>query len=155
MTRRDTLKDVTATAHALIGGAIAASFSNPSIGLPLAAASHPIADMIPHWDFGLGWKKKGKFLLFTQSIFDLGLGIALTFLIFGKSTDSLYLISAIFLSEVWDILQMPYLLWGWKFPFSAFYKVQHEINAKASLPWGVLTQAVTVGGLVFALRFIH
>lgn len=146
---------MTATAHALIGGAIAASISNPSIGLPLAALSHPIADMIPHWDFGWGWKKKTKFKLFVQSSFDLIFGILLTFFIFGRNTDPYYLISAIFFSEVWDILQMPYLLWGWKFPFSTFYKFQHEINGKAKLPWGILTQAVTVYGVVLALRFVH
>lgn len=156
MTKRDTLEDVTATAHALIGGAIAASISNPAIGLPLAAISHPIVDMIPHWDFGWGWKKKTKLKLFVQSSFDLIFGISATFLIFGPLTDNLYLILAIFLSEVWDLLQMPYLLFGWKFfPFSTFYNFGHEINGKARLPWGILTQAATVGGLVFALRFIH
>ena len=31
---------MTATAHAIVGGAIAASISNPAIGLPLAALSH-------------------------------------------------------------------------------------------------------------------
>lgn len=146
---------MTATAHALIGGAIAASVSNPSIGLPLAALSHPIADMIPHWDFGWGWKKKSKLKLFIQSSFDLIFGIGLTYLIFGRTTDALYLMSAIFMSEVWDLLQMPYLLWGWKFPFSIFYKVQHEINGKAKLPWGIVTQAVTVTTLTLALRTLH
>jgi membrane-bound metal-dependent hydrolase YbcI (DUF457 family) len=53
---------MTATAHALIGGAIAASIPNPALGLPLAAISHPLVDMIPHWDFGLGWRKKKKVL---------------------------------------------------------------------------------------------
>lgn len=147
---------MTATAHALIGGAIAASIANPTIGLPLAALSHPIADMIPHWDFGWGWKKKSKFKLFVQSSLDLVFGLVVTFLIFGRTTDSLYLISAIFLSEVWDLLQMPYLLWGWNFfPFKTFYNFQHDINGKAKLPWGILTQAVTVGGLMLTLRFVH
>ena len=147
---------MTATAHAIVGGAIAASFSNPSIGLPLAAASHPILDMIPHWDFGWGWKKKTKFKLFVQSSFDLIFGIVVAYFLFGKSTDTLYLLSAIFMSEVWDILQMPYLLFGWKFfPFSAFYNFGHDTNGKAKLPWGILTQAATVGGLMLALRTIH
>lgn len=147
---------MTATAHALIGGAIAASIPNPSIGLPLAAASHPILDMIPHWDFGWGWKKKTKLVLFAQSIFDLSLGVTLTFILFGSHVDKLYLIFAIFMAEVWDILQMPYLLFNWKFfPFSAFYNFGHDTNGRAKLPWGILTQAVTIGGLVFALRFVH
>ncbi|MEK7617188.1 MAG: hypothetical protein AAB414_03970 [Patescibacteria group bacterium] len=146
---------MTATAHALVGGAIAASVTNPSIGLPLAALSHPILDMIPHWDFGLGWKKKTKLTLFVQSLLDLTVGVVLTFFLFSGKTDAYYLISAMFLSLVWDFLQMPYLLWGWKFPFSTFYKVQHEINGKAKLPWGLITQALTVGGVMLAFRTIH
>lgn len=147
---------MTATAHALIGGAIAAAIPNPQVGLPLAALSHPIADMIPHWDFGWGWKKKTKLMLFTQSCLDLIFGIIVTYLFFGKTTDNLYLFMAIFLSEVWDFLQMPYLLFGWNFfPFSTFYKFQHEINGKARLPWGILTQVASVTGLMLALRTIH
>lgn len=147
---------MTATAHALIGGVIAASIQNPSIGLPLAALSHPIADMVPHWDFGWGWKKKTKLTLFIQASFDLIFGIIVTYLIFGRNTDPLYLLSAIFLSEVWDILQMPYLLFGWKIiPFSTFYKFQHEINGKMDLPWGILTQVASVTGLILVLRTVH
>ncbi len=145
---------MTATAHALVGGAIAASVVNPSLGLPLAAISHPLLDMIPHWDFGWGWKKKGKIMLASQAIFDLVFGVIVTYLIFGKTVDKTYLFSAIFMSESWDILQMPYLLFGWKFPFEAFYKFGHDTNGKAKLPWGILTQAATVGALL-ALRTLH
>lgn len=148
---------MTATAHALIGGAIAASTpQNPILGISLAAISHPILDMIPHWDFGWGWKKKNKLLLFSQAALDLIFGIIVTFLIFGKTTNPVYLSLAIFISVSWDILQAPYWLFGWKFfPFSTFYNVQHEINMKAKLPWGILTQAATVTGVVFTLRAIH
>lgn len=147
---------MTATAHALIGGAIAASISNPAIGLPLTAISHPLVDMIPHWDFGWGWKKKTKLKLFIQASLDLSFGIAITFFLFGKSVDSLYLASAIFMSEVWDILQVPYWLLDWKFaPFSSFYNLGHDIQGKAKLPWGILTQAATIGGLVLVLRTVH
>lgn len=150
------LLDMTATAHALIGGVIAAAVPDPRLGITLAAISHPIVDMIPHWDFGWGWKKKSKALLFFQASFDLILGVVLTFLIFGHSVNNFYLLMMIFISESWDILQAPYWLFGWKFfPFSTFYNVQHEINGKAKLPWGILTQAATVTGLVLALRVIH
>lgn len=147
---------MTATAHALIGGAIAASVPNPSLGIPLAAISHPIVDMIPHWDFGLGWKKKNKALLFLESFADLVLGVVLAFLIFGRFADPLYLLICIFISESWDLLQMPYLLFNWKFaPFKTFYKFGSYTNGKAKMPWGILTQAATVTGLVLALRVIH
>ena len=143
---------MTATAHALVGGAIAASISNPAFGLPLAAISHPLIDMIPHCDFGNGWKEKSKLSLFWQASFDLLFGIVLTYLIFGGFTDLAYLTAAVFLSETWDLMQMPYLLLGWKGPFYMFYKVQHEINAKLKFPWGILTQVVTVASISLFLR---
>ncbi len=147
---------MTATAHALIGGAIAASIPNPAIGIPLIAISHPIADMIPHWDFGLGWRSKSKILLFLESAGDLVFGVILTFILFGNSTNYLYLALAIFISESWDLLQVPYWLFGWKFfPFSAFYNFGHEINRRAKMPWGILTQAASVTGLVLVLRILH
>lgn len=148
---------MTATAHALVGGAIAASLPhNPALAITLAAASHPILDMIPHWDFGLGWRKKNKSLLFFQASADLIFGIIVTFLFFGKGTNSLYLLLAILVSESWDLLQSPYWLFGWKFPpFSTFYNVQHALNRKANMFWGILTQAAAIGGVVFALRFVH
>lgn len=147
---------MTATAHAIIGGAIAASIPNPAIGIPLAALSHPIADLVPHWDFGVGWKKKSKTVLFLQSLADLTFGVALTFLIFGNTTDHLYLLICIFMSESWDLLQMPYLLFNWRFPpFSTFYNFGHQINEKAKLPWGILTQVASVTGLVLALRILR
>lgn len=147
---------MTATAHALVGGAIAASFPNPALGLSLAAASHPILDIIPHWDLGVGWRRKNKLTLFVESALDLTIGILLAYLIFGKTIDPVYLLLCIFFSEIWDFLMMPYLLLNWKFPpFSTAYKLQHDIQTNIKLPWGILTQAVTVGGVVFALRFIH
>ena len=147
---------MTATAHALIGGAIAASIPNPAISLPLIALSHPIADMIPHWDFGFNWRQKPKMTLFAQCCADLGVGLILSYLLFGRNLDFWYFLFAVTLSEAWDIIQVPYWFFDWKFPpFSTFYNVSHQINSKAQLPWGVLTQAATVGGLVFALRFIH
>ena len=148
---------MTATAHALIGGVIASSVPNPALGITLSAISHPIADMIPHWDFGLGWKKKSKILLFFQSFGDLLFGVVLTFLIFGNTTDRLYLFFCILISESWDILQMPYLLFNWKFfPFSTFYEFGHQTNnGKAKMPWGILTQVASVTGLVLVLRIIR
>ena len=147
---------MTATAHALVGGAIAASIANPAIGLPLAAASHPILDMIPHWDLGMGWRAKNKVTLFAEAVLDLVFGIALAYLIFGKNVDPIYFLACIFFSEIWDILMMPYLLFDWNFPpFSTAYRLQHKIQSNIKLPWGIFTQAVTVTGVVLALRFVH
>ncbi len=148
---------MTATAHALIGGAIAASTpGNPALGLTLSALSHPLVDLIPHWDFGIGWQKKGKTVLLLQSLADLAIGVGLAFLIFGNSTNYLYLALCILMAESFDILQMPYLLFNWKFlPFSAFYHFGHSTNGRAKMPWGIVTQAATVSGLILALRVLH
>lgn len=149
---------MTATAHALIGGAIAASIPNPALGIPLAFGLHPITDMIPHWDFGIGWRTKNKFTLFLESSLDLLLGIVLAYFLFGKNVNPIYFLGCILASEIWDIMMMPYLLFNWKFaPFSTFYKMQHSLQTKAkmSLPWGLLTQVGTVLGLVLALRIIR
>lgn len=147
---------MTATTHALVGGIIAASISDPAIGLPLAAASHPFLDMVPHWDFGLGWKKKDKFKLFIESLLDLLVGITLTFIIFGRITDPIYLTAAIFMSEIWDIMMMPYLLLNWKFfPFSLFYRFGHFTNRSLKLPWGIMTQIAAVASFTFAFRLLR
>lgn len=147
---------MTATAHAIIGGAIAAAVPNPTIGISLAAISHPIVDLIPHWDFGFGWKKKTKKLLFLQSFGDLIFGVGVTYLIFGGSVNNIYLFACIFMSLSWDFLQAPYWLLNWKFfPFSTFYHFGHQTNGKAKIPWGILTQAATVSGLLLFSRFVH
>jgi hypothetical protein len=147
---------MTATAHALVGGAIAASISNPAVGLTLACLSHPLLDMIPHWDFGIGWRGKNKVTLFLESVLDLTLGILLAYLLFGKNVNLFYFLSCIFFSEIWDILMMPYLLFKWNIPpFSTAYKLQHKIQGKAKLPFGILTQAISVIGVVLILRAFH
>ena len=147
---------MTATAHALVGGAIAAAIPNPAIALPLAALSHPILDMIPHWDLGMGWRKKNKVTFFAEAVLDLVLGLILAYFMFGKSVNPFYLLTCIFFSEIWDILMMPRLLFGWNFfPFSTAYEWQHKIQSNAKLPWGILTQIGTVTGIVLVLRTIH
>lgn len=136
---------MTATAHALVGGAIAASIPHPALGITLSAISHPLLDLVPHWDFGWGWRKKTKLKLFTQASFDLALGLILAFLIFGGSTNFWYLAACVFASEAWDIAEAPYWFLNWRFPpFSWIYNIQSKMQGKARLPWGILTQVVTI-----------
>lgn len=147
---------MTATAHAIVGGAIAASIPNPALGITLAAASHPILDLIPHWDFGWGWKKKSKILLFVQASFDLILGTLLAFFIFGQNIPAWYFLVCVFASEFWDILEAPYWFLNWHFPpFSWIYKIQSQLQGKAKLPWGILSQVVTVALIIFILQIFQ
>lgn len=144
---------MTATAHAIVGGAIAASIPNPSLGITLSAISHPFLDMVPHWDFGLGWKKKTKTLLFVQASFDLILGTVLAYLIFGRGINIWYFLACILASEIWDMAQVPYWFLNWHFPpFSWAYKFQHHIQGRLRLPWGILTQVVTISLVIFLLQ---
>lgn len=147
---------MTATAHALVGGAIAASISDPTIGILLAIASHPLLDMVPHWDFGWGWRKKTKLKLFIEGSMDLALGYGLAYLFFGQNVNFWYFTACIIAAELFDLLEVPYWFLGWKFfPFGLLYKFQSKIQGKAMLPWGILTQVGVVTGLALFLRSFH
>lgn len=145
---------MTATAHILVGGAIAAAIPNPTIGLTLSAISHPFLDMIPHWDEGWGWRNKSKARLFSEAAIDLSVGILLAYFLFGPYVQSFpYLLGCMFLSIVWDLAEAPYLILNWKFaPFYFFYKMQSKIQGKVKLPWGILTQVVTVSLIILILQ---
>ncbi|KKU86222.1 MAG: hypothetical protein UY16_C0060G0002 [Candidatus Gottesmanbacteria bacterium GW2011_GWA2_47_9] len=51
---------MTATAHALVAGAIASKIPDPLAAAALALASHFIMDSVPHWDFGTNWRNRPK-----------------------------------------------------------------------------------------------
>lgn len=144
---------MTATAHALVGGALAAAFpNNPVLGISLALLSHPLLDMIPHWDEGWGWRKKDKLRLFAECSLDLSAGLIATFVLFGSGVNTWYLLACIGAAILWDVLEAPYLILNWQFPpFNFFYKLQSGMQGKAALPWGIVTQVVTVGLVIFLL----
>ena len=135
---------MTATAHALVGGAIAASISNPALGISLATISHPILDMIPHWDLGIGWRKKNKLTLFVESALDLIIGIVLSFFLFGKLVDPIYFLACIFFSEIWDILMMPYLLLGWNFSEKDDFRVTLTLQPKGKSILNTLSNTINI-----------
>lgn len=145
---------MTATAHALVGGAIASSVSNPALGVGLAVASHPLMDLLPHWDFGWGWRKKSKVFFLAEGIFDLSLGLGLSYLIFGQNVNLVYFFSVIFASLFFDLLMVPFWFLKWRFPpFSWAYQLQSKIQGRASLPWGIVNQVAVVILVVLVLRF--
>lgn len=148
---------MTAAAHALVGGAIASSVSNPALGLTLSTVSHPLLDIVPHWDLGWGWREKPKIVLLVQSLGDLFLGTLAAFVIFYSSNiNPWYFFACILLSTGWDIAEGPYLLFNWRFPpFSWVYKFQSELQGKWALPWGLLIQVIAVLGIYGALQLLH
>lgn len=146
---------MTATTHALLAGVIATSVPDPKIGLALSAISHPLADLIPHWDFGYDWKHTPKVKLFIECTLDLTLGTILAYLLFGQYISFWYFAAAIFVSEIWDILEAPYWILKWQFPpFSWIYEVQHRMQNKATLPLGIVTQVLTLLGVILLFQYI-
>jgi len=147
---------MTATAHALVAAAIATSVKDPAIGISLSFLSHPLLDMIPHWDAGWGWRSKSKQRLFLEASFDLGLGIVMALVFWYLVTPHVpfwYLVACVFAAEALDIAEIPYWFWKWDFPpFSWVYKFQHEIQGKAKLPWGIVTQVAAFGVIFLMLQ---
>lgn len=137
---------MTATAHALAGGAIAAAtIHHPVLGMSLALMSHPLMDMVPHWDFGKGWRKKTKLNFFIQGVVDLSIGLTGSYLLFGRQISPIYFGLIIFISLLYDLLMTPYWFLNWKFPpFSLAYRFGSWSNSSARLPWGLFNQAVAV-----------
>lgn len=144
---------MTATAHALIGGVIASTITTPEIGISLSLISHPIVDLIPHWDFASNWRSKNKIKLFLEAALDVSFGVVLAFALFGKNVDYVYFFSCILASEIWDIIESPYWLLNWKFPpISWIYNVQSRLQGKLRAPWGIYTQILTVAVLYIILK---
>lgn len=141
---------MTATAHALVGGVIAATTKDPVLGATLSLMSHPLLDMIPHWDFGWGWRKKSKLILLCEATGDLAGGLLLAYLFFGQNIELWYFSLCVFLALSFDFLEVPYWFFGWRFfPFSVLHNFQSKIQGKAQLPWGVINQVIVVSLIIF------
>ena len=142
---------MTATAHALIGASLAVKFTNPYIGIPLAIASHFLADLIPHWDAGTNRKSKSINRLRIEAAIDVLLGFALSFLIFRTLTDPLYLFIMIISAQLPDWLEAPASKFGIRIPpFTWSEWLGHKLQSRMQLPWGLITQVVIVGLLVLS-----
>lgn len=142
---------MTATAHALIGASLAVKITNPYIGIPLAIASHFAADLVPHWDAGTNHKTKTKLRLKMEATLDVLLGFALVFLIFQSQVlaNPIYLFSMIIAAQLPDWIAAPAGMFKINMPpFSWMQKIGHETNTRMQLPWGLVTQVVSVGLLV-------
>ena len=137
---------MTATAHALIGASLALKLANPYIGIPAALISHFIADMVPHWDAGTNHRKKTKLRLQIEATADVVIGFVLVFLLFRNHVDPLYLYSMVIVAQLPDWLESPYSMLGLNIPpFSTVHALQHRIQSRMQLPWGLVTQVVSVG----------
>ena len=140
---------MTATAHALIGASLAAKIANPIIGIPIAILSHFIADLIPHWDAGTNHRKKSMNRLRFEATLDVLLGFAMVFLIFRNLVDPIYLFVMVIAAQSPDWLEAPSWMFNIKIPpFSWLDWLGHKLQTRLQLPWGLITQVVTVGVMI-------
>lgn len=144
---------MTSTTHSLVAIAIAAKISNPAISLPLSFLSNFLLDMVPHWDFGYGWREKSKKKIFIEGMLDVAVSYALVFLIqkyYLNNINLWYMLAVVFFAQLPDWLEIPYLLFNWHHqPFTFFYRIQHLIHKRLDLPWGILPQIAVAAPLLY------
>jgi len=149
---------MTATAHALVAGAIAARFSDPATACLLALGSHYIMDSIPHWDFGTNWRNRPKHRTGLFAIGETTFGLAASYFFFGQYLPfPLWALTVLF-GILPDWLETPWYIFYAsakkhapspnagvleKVSF-AFYKLPNIFHTKAQLPLGLVTQVATV-----------
>lgn len=149
---------MTATAHALVSGALAAHFSDPITAVVLALTSHYIMDSIPHWDFGTNWRQRSKKITGIFAIAETAFGIVLSYIIFGTKLPLFHWAVPVVFGLLPDWLETPWYIFyahhkknepstsaGMLEKLAyAFYKVPNIFHSKAQLPLGLVTQVLTV-----------
>jgi len=157
---------MTATAHALVSGAIVASIRDPAIALPLALASHFFMDTVPHWDFGTDWRGRSKTTTGAIAIADTILGFTVAYFIFGGKVAIPTLFLAVALGNLPDWLEAPYYIFFakhdtkelkrnsgfWEKLTYKIYRLENVFHTKAPAPFGIYTQFATVA---FFLLLLH
>lgn len=157
---------MTATAHALVAGAVASRFANPATAVTLALISHYIMDSIPHWDIGTNWRTRAKNITGGLAVIETLFGISLSYMLFRSSVPLFLWAITVGASLLPDWLETPwYILFSHhdkhtpvahasvfeKLSFK-MYKIQNIFHAKTQLPLGLITQVVTVGFFLFLLK---
>ena len=144
---------MTATGHAIIGTIIAAKFGNPYLAVPLAIASHILADMTPHWDTATNAHKKGKQRVFYETLVDIAAGFLLSYILIVflfPQTNLLYAFFIIIVSQSLDWLMAPYYFFNWKTPIFVWaYKFQKTFDNSMDSPWGIINQIAILLFIIF------
>ena len=161
-----TIAVVTATAHAIVAGALASRFTDPVTAGSLAFVSHYVMDSIPHWDIGTNWRGRDKRTTGALAIGETIIALTVAYFLFAGNTQPLTLAVAVGASLLPDWLEVPwYILFakkdtngpkknsGWieRLTFS-LYKSQNFFHTKTQFPLGVLTQIATV---LFFLKILE
>ncbi len=132
---------MTATTHAIVGGAIAAFSPNLAVSLPLALGSHFLMDLVPHWDAGTNFENRPKIVSAVMAAIDVIAGFVLVYLIFGGVVSPLNLWLTVLFAQLPDWIEAPYLFFNLNFaPSRIVERIQHKIHSRLDLPWGLVTQ---------------
>ena len=119
-------------------------------GLIAAFLSHPLADLIPHWDFNTRQCRRSRLQLALISLTDASAGLLVSWLIFRTRLPLPYLLAAVFAAQLLDWLEGPYALFGWRFPpFSWVKTFQRRCHWKLPFPWGLVSQLVVVAAFLW------
>lgn len=148
---------MTATGHALIGTVIAAKIGNPALAIPIAIASHFLADALPHWDTGYHRRTKTKRKFVIESALDVFVGFLLSYTVihvFFPQTNLSYAFLMVIMAQLPDWLTAPYLFFNFDIPpFNWTYRLQKKFDTEKGLPWGFISQAVAVMALIAVGKF--
>ncbi len=147
---------MTATGHAIIGTVIAAKIGNPLLAIPIALASHFVADALPHWDTGYHRKQKTRNSFFIQSAADVLIGFFASWAIitvFFPGTDLLYTYFIVLVAQLPDWLTAPYLFFNFNFPpFNWVYRMQKLFDTHMGMPWGFINQVAIAAAVIILGR---
>lgn len=149
---------MTATAHALVSGAIAMHVSDPVTASLLALGSHYIMDSIPHWDFGTNWRLRSKQITGIFAVTETIAGMYISYYFFGTHISFFHWLVSVIFGLLPDWLETPWYIFFahnkkhepdpsadfWEKSSYAFYKVPNIFHSKAQLPLGLITQVLTV-----------
>ncbi len=157
---------MTATAHALVAGAIASKFPDPTVAATLALSSHFIMDTIPHWDVGTNWRNRPKYVTGILAIAETLTGIVVGLLVYNQHAPIQTLLIAIIFSILPDWLEAPWYIFFATPKHTApsahaslveqvsfwIYKGENFFHTRAGFPLGVFTQIGTVAFFLILLK---
>lgn len=138
--------------HSLIGGVISSKINNPLLSSPLLFFLHLLFDRIPHWDLGVGFKKRKMIFNFLLGGMDFTLGMLLCWFVFQKE-NPLIIWLGIFFSILPDLIEFPALFLNWHFPPFSQFEVLHSryFHRKTKFLWGIIPQILIIL-LVFMIK---
>ena len=137
---------MTSITHVLVGIALGTKIGNPYLAGISALGAHFVCDMIPHWDWGTNHRNRPKWvtgaLAITETVIALSIG---AFFVFNAKTPW-SMTAAIIGSLIPDWIEAPYHILSPNAPRWMYwiYKPQSIFHSRAQLPWGLVTQVVTV-----------